>query len=211
MDELKMNEPLSNVDELPTDSADVRKLSRRIAVAQAWLGAALLLCIPLFDYLRPTDFPWHATLHALSAVSMVVLGGYAGHHAIYLLRGATQRIPVIRRLSYWCAGLSALTIVSGNWAYMPYRGTGGARQRLLAAAPFFHNVLMEFKEFICLLPLPLYVSAAFLLWQYDARNDARIARDNRAASAVGVLLIAAWAFLITGAVVGISISKVQFL
>ena len=207
MDELTVNGRPSNPDELPTDSTDVRKLSRRIAVAQAWLGAALLLTIPVFDYLRPTDFPWHATLHALSAVSMVVLGGYAGHHAIYLLRGATQRIPVIRRLSWWCAGLSALTIVSGNWAYMPYRGTGGARQRLLAAAPFFHNVLMEFKEFICLLPLPLYVSAAFLLWHYDART----ARDNRAASAVGVLLIAAWAFLITGAVAGISIAKVQFL
>jgi hypothetical protein len=202
-----MNERQSCSHGRPADSADVRQLSRRIALAQAWLGAVLLFALPLFDYLRPTDFPWHATLHALSAVGMVVLGGYAGHHAIYLLRGAVVRIPIIRRLSYWCAVLSAIAIVSGNWAYQPYRGTGGARQRLLAAAPFFHNVLMEFKEFICLLPLPLYVSAAFLLWQYDAQA----ARDNRVASAIGVLLIAAWAFLITGAVAGISIAKVQFL
>jgi hypothetical protein len=202
-----MNGRLSNPDGLATDSADVRKLSGRIAAGQAWLGAALLFAIPLFDYLRPTDFPWHATLHALSAVGMVVLGGYVGHHAIYMLRGAVVRIPIIRRLSYCCVGLSAVAIVSGNWAYMPYRGTGGARQRLLAAAPFFHNVLMEFKEFICLLPLPLYVSAAFLLWQYGDHA----ARDRRVAPAIGVLLIAAWVFLITGAVVGISIAKVQFL
>jgi hypothetical protein len=207
MNDVKMDERVTSLGELQTDSADVRKLSRRLAVAQAWLGAALLLCIPFFDYFRPTDFPWHATLHSLAAISIVVLGGYAGHQAIYLLRGAAQRLPIIRRLTYWCAGLSALTIVSGNWAYMPYRGTGGARQRLLATAPFFHSVLMEFKEFICLMPLPLYVSAAFLLWQYEAR----IVRDNRAQSAIGVLLIAAWAFLIAGAVAGISIAKVQFL
>src|SRR6201997_1380479 len=95
---------------LRNDAAEGRPLSRHIAVAQAWLGAALLFAIPLFNYLRPTDFPWHATLHALSAVGMVVLGGYAGHHAIYLLRGAVVRIPIIRRLSYWCVGLSALAI-----------------------------------------------------------------------------------------------------
>lgn len=202
-----MSQRPSNSEGLATDSADVRQLARRIAVAQAWLGAALLFALPFLDYLRPTQFPWHATLHALSAVGMVVLGGYAGHHAIYLLRGAVVRIPIIRRLSYWCVGLSALAIVSGNWAYQPYRGTGGARQRLLASAPFFHNIVMEFKEFICLLPLPLYVSAAFLLWRYDAQA----ARDQRIAAVIGVLLIAAWAFLITGAIAGISIAKVQFL
>lgn len=203
-----MNELSPDPNVLPSaDSIAVRQLSRRISVAQAWLGASLLLLWPLFNILHPGNFPWHATLHALSAVSMVVLGGYAGHHAIYLLRGVNTRIPAIRRVSYWCAGLSALTIVSGNWAYMPYRGTGGARQRLLDAAPFFHNVLMEFKEFICLLPLPLYVGAAFLLWYYDTQA----ARDNRLESAIGVLLIAAWAFLILGAVSGISIAKVQFL
>jgi hypothetical protein len=66
---------------------------------------------------------------------------------------------------------------------------------------------MEFKEFICLLPLPLYVSAAFLLWRYDTQA----ALDQRIAAVIGVLLIAAWAFLITGAIAGISIAKVQFL
>ena len=202
-----MSAPQSDPPGPATDSGAVRQLSRRIAVAQAWLGAALLLALPLFDYIRPTEFPWHATLHGLSAIGMVVLGGYTGHHALYLLRGSVARIPIIRRWSYWCVGLSALAIVSGNWAYQPYRGTGGARQRLLAAAPFFHNILMEFKEFICLLPLPLYVSAAFLLWRYDAQ----VARDNRVAAAIGVLLVAAWAFLIMGAIAGISIAKVQFL
>jgi hypothetical protein len=189
------------------DSMAVRKLSRRIAVAQAWLGAALLLAWPLFNMVHPTHFPWQATLHALSAVSMVVVGSYGGHHAIFLLRGVGSRIPAIRRLSLWCVGLSALTIVSGNWAYMPYRGEGGARQRLVATAPFFHSVLMEFKEFICLMPLPLYVGAAFLLWYCNTQLE----RDSQLTAVIGVLLITAWAFLIAGAVVGISIAKVQFL
>jgi hypothetical protein len=200
-----MNGLPSKPDVLPIGSMDVRNLSQRIAVAQAWLGAALLFAIPLLDNVRPTDFPRHATLHALSAVSMVVLGGYAGHHAMYLLRGAIQRIPFIRRLSYGCAGLLVLIIVGAHWAHIPHGGTGGAGQPLLGAASFFHSVLTEFKEFICLLPLPLY--AAFLLWQYDAQA----ARDNWLATAIGVLLIAAWAFLITGAVAGISIAKVQLL
>jgi hypothetical protein len=191
----------------PTESTDIRRLSRRILVGQAWLGAFLLLLWPLFNLWHPTQFPWHATLHALSAVGMVVFGSYAGHQAIYLLRGASSRIPAIRRLSLWCVGLSALVVVSGNWAYMPYRGVGGARQRLLDSVPFFQNVVMEFKEFICLLPLPLYVGAAFLLWYYGQQA----ARDQRIASVIGVLLIAAWAFLMAGAVMGMSIAKVQFL
>lgn len=192
---------------LSADSARVRQLSKSISIAQAWLGGALLLLLPLLNLWHPSDFPWHATLHALSAVSMVVLGSYMGHHAIYLLRGVGSRLAAIRRLSYWCVGLSALAVVSGNWAYMPYRGDGGARQRLLASAPFFHSVLMEFKEFICLMPLPLYVGATFLLRYYGARA----ARDSRIAAVIGVLLITAWAFLIGGAVAGISIAKVQFL
>ncbi len=190
-----------------TDASEVRKLSRRVALAQAWLGAALLFLLPLFNLLHPTNFPWQAALHAFSAVGIVVIGGYAGHHAIYLLRGVSHRIPIIRRLSYWCIFFAAITIVSGNWAYMPYRGEGGARQRLLAEAPFFHTVLMEFKEFICLLPLPLYIGAAFLMWYYDTQ----VMRDSRIASVIGVLMITAWAFLIAGAVAGISIAKVQFL
>jgi hypothetical protein len=189
------------------DAAAVRKLSKTISVSQVWLGAILLILWPLFNALRPTNFPWQATLHALSAVGIVVLGGYAGHHAIYLLRGVSQRIPAVRRLILWCVGLSGITIVTGNWAYMPYRGEGGARQRLLASAPFFHTVLMEFKEFICLLPLPLYAGAAFLLWYYGKQTTP----DNRIAPVIGVLLIAAWTALITGAVVGISIAQVQFL
>ncbi|MDR3419130.1 MAG: hypothetical protein P4L83_23385 [Nevskia sp.] len=203
-----MNESLSPTS-VPqaAESAEVRQLSRRISVAQAWLGAGLLLLWPLFNLWHPSNFPWHATLHALSAVGMVVFGSYAGHHAIYLMRGAASRLPAIRRLSLWCVGLSALAVVSGNWAYMPYRGTGGARQRLLDTAPFFHNVLMEFKEFICLMPLPLYIGAAFLLWYYDTRA----AQDQRIASVIGVLLITAWAFLIAGAIAGMSIAKVQFL
>jgi hypothetical protein len=189
------------------DATGLRRLSRRISIAQAWLGAAFLLSLPLFNLWHPSQFPWHATLHALSAVGMVVFGSYAGHHAIYLLRGVGSRLAVIRRSCYGCVGLSALAVVSGNWAYMPYRGEGGARQRLLASAPFFHSVLMEFKEFICLMPLLLYVAATFLLRYYGAQA----ARDNRVASAIGVLLITAWAFLIAGAVAGISIAKVEFL
>lgn len=203
-----MNDPPVDSSTLSSlDAAEVRKLSKTISAAQVWLGATLLILWPLFNALRPTNYPWQATLHALSAVGIVVLGGYAGHHAIYLLRGANQRIPAARRLILWCVGLSGTTIVTGNWAYMPYRGEGGARQRLLATAPFFHTVLMEFKEFICLLPLPLYAGAAFLLWYYAKQSTP----DNRIAPVIGVLLIAAWTALITGAVVGISIAQVQFL
>jgi hypothetical protein len=90
---------------------------------------------------------------------------------------------------------------------MPYRGEGGARQRLLATAPFVHSVLMEFKEFICLMPLPLYIGAAFLLWHYAPQLE----RDSRLTAVIGVLLTTAWAFLIGGAVLGLSIAKVQFL
>ncbi|AOK28570.1 MULTISPECIES: hypothetical protein [Burkholderia] len=182
-------------------------MSKRIVVAQAWASAFLLLLWPLLNLWHPTQFRWHATVHALSAVGMVVFGSYAGHQAIYLLRGAASRLPTIRRLILWCVGLSALVVISGNWAYMPYRGVGGARQRLLDSAPFFQNVVMEFKEFICLLPLPLYIGAAFLLYYYGQQS----ARDQRVAAVIGVLLIAAWAFLMAGAVMGMSIAKVQFL
>ena len=191
----------------PNDARDVNDFSRRVVFWQAWIGAFLLILLPLFNLLHPTNFHWQATLHAVFAISMVVLGSYAGHHALYVARGSRERIPKLRKLTYWSLGVVMAAIGTGNWAYMPYRGTGGARARLMDSAPFFHSVLMECKEFICLLPLPLFAGAAFLFWYYGSQVE----RDTRVASTISILLLAAWAFLLAGAVMGISIAKVQFL
>lgn len=64
------------------------------------------------------------------------------------------------------AGMALLTILSGNWIYIPYRAPEGPRSYFLQTSPEVHQVFFEFKEFAALFTFPLAVTAAYLLIRY---------------------------------------------
>jgi hypothetical protein len=89
---------------------------------------------------------------------------------------------------------------------MRYRGEGGAKDWILAHTPTFHNVMMEFKEFISLFPFPLMLAVTFILFYY---GDA-IAEQREVLNFIGILILIAWLFLLLGFVAGLTLAKLHF-
>ena len=74
------------------------------------------------------------------------------------------RLESLRRWLLAATLLNLAGAISGNWIYMRYRGQNGPRDWILEHVPSFHNVLMEFKEFVSLFPFPLMLSATGMLY-----------------------------------------------
>jgi hypothetical protein len=181
-------------------------LSKSVARAQAGLALLLLAGLAGLDFFFPTNYRIQAGLHGLSSIASVVVGTMLTHRAYPLLRGVRANF---RSLRHWVLGASVLNllgVVSGNWIYMRYRGQDGPRDWILAKVPAFHNVLMEFKEFVSLFPLPLMVAVTFMLFYYGDRIYAR--RDLTQFVAIGILV--SWFFLMLGFVAGLVLSKLRF-
>ena len=89
---------------------------------------------------------------------------------------------------------------------MRYRGQDGPRDWILAHVPAFHNVLMEFKEFVSLFPFPLMLSATFMLYYYGM--SIQIRKDL--CKFVGITIWVSWLFLTLGFVAGLVLAKLRF-
>jgi len=181
-------------------------LSRNLARAQAALALLLLAGIAGLDFFFPTNYRIQAGLHGLSSIASVVVGTMLTHRAYPLIRGVRVNFRSLRHWVLGSAMLNLLGVVSGNWIYMRYRGQDGPRDWILAQVPAFHNVLMEFKEFVSLFPFPLMVAVTFTLFYYGDRIHAR--RDLTQFVAIGILV--SWFFLMLGFVAGLVLSKLRF-
>jgi hypothetical protein len=98
-----------------------------------------------------------------------------------------------------------LSIITGNWLYIAYRAPDGAMQWFLTYAPNAHYIVMEFKEFVSLFPLPLGVAASVILLRY--KQD--IAEQPEIRNTVAVLLTLMWLCLMVGFVFGIGLAKLR--
>ncbi|OAI14690.1 MULTISPECIES: hypothetical protein [Methylomonas] len=180
--------------------------SKILIRGQAAIALLLLLLLPAANFFYPTAYSLKAGLHGVCAILAVVAGTYLTHRALPLVRG----LPVDQTsLRYWLLTATLLNLagaISGNWIYMRYRGQHGPRDWILQQVPAFHNVLMEFKEFVSLFPFPLMLSATFLLYYYGLPNALR--RD--VARFVGVTILVSWSFLLLGFAAGLILAKLRF-
>jgi hypothetical protein len=180
--------------------------TKSLARAQAAFALLLLASLAGLDFFFPTDYRWQAGLHGLSSIASVVVGTLLTHRAYPLIRGVRVDFRNLRRWALGSTTLNFLGVVSGNWIYMRYRGQDGPRDWILANVPTFHNVLMEFKEFVSLFPFPLMVAVSFILVYYGDRIYLR--RDLTQFVAVGILV--SWLFLMLGFVAGLVLAKLRF-
>jgi hypothetical protein len=182
--------------------------SKILARTQAAIALFVLLWLGGFDFFFPSDFHLQAGLHGISAISALVTGTFLTHRAYHLMRGVHINFQSLRYWTLTATILNFLGAVSGNWVYMRYRGEGGAKEWILAHAdPAFHNVMMEFKEFISLFPFPLMLAITFILFYY---GDA-IATRRDLLNFTGILILIAWLFLLLGFVCGLTLAKLHFL
>jgi len=173
---------------------------------QVAVALTLLLLLPAANFFYPTDYSLKAGIHGVSAILAIIIGTYLTHRAIPLIKGMHVRLESLR---LWVLGATLLNLagaISGNWIYMRYRGQEGPRDWILARVPTFHNVLMEFKEFVSLFPFPLMLAATFTLYYYGMPIQHR--RDIT--RFVGITILISWSFLMLGFVAGLVLAKLRF-
>ncbi|MBV5301612.1 MAG: hypothetical protein J0649_07525 [Methylococcales bacterium] len=145
--------------------------------------------------------------HHSSLSKTLVTGTFLTHRAYHLMRGVHINFETLR---YWTSAATVFNLlgaISGNWVYMRYRGEGGAKDWILSHIPTFHNVMMEFKEFVSLFPFVLMLSVSFMLFYYG--NAIATRRDIL--NFVGILMLLSWLFLLFGFVAGLTLAKLHTL
>lgn len=103
------------------------------------------------------------------------------------------------------ATMAFLTILSGNWIYIPYRASEGPRSYFLQAAPEVHKVFFEFKEFAALFTFPLSVVSAYLLIRYGGQAYQR----RGLSTIIAVLLVLVFFYFTTAFGLGAAITKLK--
>jgi hypothetical protein len=181
-------------------------LAKHLARAQAGFALAILILLAGLDFFFPTEYRLQAGIHGVSAIAALIIGTFLTHQAYPLIRGVRIHFYSLR---HWVLGATALNLlgaISGNWIYMRYRGQDGPRDWILAKVPAFHNVMMEFKEFVSLFPFPLMLAVTFIFFYYG--NGVQYQREIT--QFVGVLILLAWLFLMIGFVTGLTLAKLHF-
>lgn len=181
-------------------------LAKHLVRAQAGLALLILILLAGLDFFFPTDYRLQAGVHGVSAIAALIVGTFLTHRAYPLIRGVRVQLESLRRWVLGGMALNLLGAISGNWIYMRYRGQDGPRDWILAKVPAFHNVMMEFKEFVSLFPFPLMLAATFILFYY---GDG-IHRNRDISQFVGMLILLAWLFLMVGFVTGLTLAKLHF-
>lgn len=180
--------------------------SKIIIRTQVGIAAALLVLLPAANFFYPTAYSLKAGIHGVSAISALFIGTYLTHRAIPLIKGMRVHLESLR---HWLLAATLLNLagaISGNWIYMRYRGQDGPRDWILDKVPHFHNVLMEFKEFVSLFPFPLMLAATFMLYYYDLPHPLR----KDITRFVGIMILISWSFLMLGFVAGLILAKLRF-
>ncbi len=180
--------------------------SKLVIRSQVAIAATLLLALPAANFFYPSAYSLKAGIHGISALLAILIGTYLTHRALPLIKGMHVNLTSLGRWLVTAALLNLGGAISGNWIYMRYRGQEGPRDWILQKVPGFHNILMEFKEFVSLFPFPLMACAAALLYYYGLSQPLR--RDI--ARFVGITILVSWSFLLLGFVAGLVLAKLRF-
>jgi len=180
--------------------------SKIVIRSQVAIALGLLLLLPTANFFYPGNYSLKAGIHGVSAVLAMVIGTYLTHRALPLLKGMHVRLETLRRWILAATLLNLAGAISGNWIYMRYRGQDGPRDWILAHVPAFHNVLMEFKEFVSLFPFPIMLAATFIVYYYGMPMQHR----HDITRFVGISIVISWSFLLLGFVAGLVLAKLRF-
>jgi hypothetical protein len=179
--------------------------SRDLAVTQSCVAALFFLMIPLFNLMGISSYKLSSVLHGLGATITVMISCYSLHQVYPLLRGKKGSAAKLE-LTLWLTNILVLaTIITANWLYIGYRAPDSGQQWLLLHNPLGHMVMMEFKEFVSLFPLPLGVAAAWILRRFRDQ----LSEDMGIASVIAILVTLMWICLMIGFVLGIGLAKLR--
>ncbi len=176
-----------------------------MAVTQGIAAAFFFMLIPLFNLFSISNHKLDSILHGMGATLTVLVSCYVLHGLYPFLRGKEGSAKRLERSLWITNALVLATIVFGNWIYMGYRAPDSVQQWFMYNAPVNHLVMMEFKEFVALFPLPLGLGASYVLWRFRGR----FGELQDVSSVVALLVTLMWIFLLIGFVFGIGITKLR--
>lgn len=185
-----------------TDKAIV--ISTLIAIS-VLAGGILLLSAPASQLLGQSEYSIRSAFHGLLAGIFMVTVTIGVYQAFRLWSGVQINM---RELELGCVVNTAacfLTILFGNWLYIPYRAQGGPRSHFLETVPEIHKIFFEFKEFTALFTLPLLVAATYIIWRYGDRLNS----NPRLRATVALLLTLGFFYFVVAFGLGAAITKLK--
>lgn len=163
------------------------------------------LTAPLDHLLGESASAVHAAVHGTVAGLFMVTATIGLFQGYRLFAGQARNIAELQVGSVANATLAVLTILSGNWIYIPYRASGGPRSYFLEHAPEIHKIFFEFKEFAALFTLPLAVAAAYILVRYGHE----VLRRRDLSTLVAVLLALVFFYFVVAFGLGAAVTKLK--
>lgn len=160
---------------------------------------------PTNQLLGESVYGIRSAFHGLFATIFMITAVIGLYQALRLWRGIEIHIGELEIGSVVNAAACFLTILSGNWLYIPYRAQEGPKSYFLSIAPEIHKIFFEFKEFAALFTLPLSVAAAFIICRYASRFISnQILRDL-----VALLLLLNFFYFLVSFGLGAAITKLK--
>jgi len=178
-------------------------------VAMGLLGLAgltvFLLTAPGHELLGPSQYAMRGAVHGTAAGLFMVTSTIGLFQACRILAGKAWNVAELQLGSVVNATTAFLTVLSGNWIYIPYRAADGPRNYFVQHAPEVHKVFFEFKEFAALFTVPLAVVAAYLLIRYGGAMHQR----KGLSTVVAVLLTLVFFYFIAAFGLGAAVTKLR--
>lgn len=167
----------------------------------------VLTTAPFGAILGQSTYALLAAVHGMMSFLLFIISTIGLYLGYRLFMGRIKAFPDLQLITTVMATLSFITIVFGNWIYIPYRAKtpDSPRSYFLANMPEVHKIFFEYKEFIALFTLPLSVAAAFILWRYGEnvldRKWTRVA--------VAILIALHFFYLINAIGLGAAVTKLR--
>lgn len=168
-------------------------------------GVTLTLSAPAEKLLGESIYGIRSAFHGLFAGIFMITVTIGLYQAFRLWARVPLNIKELEIGSLLNAAACFLTIVFGNWVYIPYRAPGGPKSHFLQNVSEIHKVFFEFKEFAALFTFPLTIAAAYLICRYGERlNSNRQLREMTA-----LLLVLAFFYFVVAFGLGAAITKLK--
>ena len=170
-----------------------------IAAAILWVSS------PAQTLLGESAYSVRSAFHGLFAGIFMITATIGLYQALRLWAGIPLNIRELELGSLVNAFTCFLTIILGNWIYIPYRAAGGPRAHFLATSPEIHKIFFEFKEFTALFTLPLAVTASYLICRYGERMKT----NQNLRETAALLLVLNFFYFVVAFGLGAAITKLK--
>ncbi|MBI3252387.1 MAG: hypothetical protein HYZ52_03580 [Candidatus Omnitrophica bacterium] len=168
-------------------------------------GMVLVVSAPANRLLGDSVYGVRSAFHGLMAGVLMITMTVGFYQGFRLWAGERVNTGELEIGSVLNAAVCFLTILFGNWLYIPYRAKGGPRTYFLDTNPDIHKIFFEFKEFTALFTLPLAVGAAYLICRYGRRVESdRVLRECAA-----ILLVMAFFYFLVAFGLGAAVTKLK--